>query len=85
MVPFDDEAELPTVERLAGDDDTALLKVTFGDGRTDWIAVVPDSRELKVGPHGGTGMALCVRADKDGKQTSSEVFIEAPLVKMETP
>lgn len=85
LVPFANEAEIPTVERLASDDETARLKLTFADGRTDWIAMAPDERELKVGPHHGTGMALCVRADAKGKNTSSEAFGEAPLVKTEKP
>lgn len=81
LVPFEDEADIPTAECLPSNDDTALLQVTFGNNRTDWIAVAPDCRELKVGPHSGTGMALCVRVDTDGKMTSVEVFTEAPLLK----
>ena len=81
LVPFADEADIPTVDRLPGDDDTARLKVTFGDGRTDWIALAPDERELKIGPYQGIGMALCVRADTKGNPVASETFGKKPLEK----
>ncbi len=83
LVPFAKEAEIPTVERLASDDGTARLKVSFADGRTDWIAVAPDERVLKVGPHNGAGMALCVRADAKGTISVSAVFSQTPLLKVE--
>lgn len=81
IVPFSDKKEIPAeVEQIErGDSDTVVLRVAFDDGRTDWIAVAPDERELTAGEFSGKGMALCVRTDKDGKQTAREVFGMEPL------
>jgi len=82
LVPFSDDKQIPSVERLEStDSETVALRVTFQDGRTDWIAVAPTERELKAGKRTGTGMALCVRTDKDGKETAFELFGMEPLVK----
>lgn len=83
LVPYSDQKAIPTVERLqSGDEETVVLRVQFGDGRTDWIAVAPTERELKAGKRSGKGMALCVRTDKDGKETAFELFGVTPLQKV---
>ena len=82
LVPFSDDKEIPSVERLeSSDGETVLLRVAFQDGRTDWIAVAPTERELAAGKSSGTGMALCVRTYKDGKETAFEQFGVTPLLK----
>ncbi len=58
-----------------------VLRVVFGDGRSDWIAVAPTGRKLTAGKFSGTGIALCARTDKDGNQTALEVFGVEPLKK----
>jgi hypothetical protein len=82
LVPFSDDKQIPTVERMQStDSETVVLRVAFHDGRTDWIAVAPTERELAAGKRTGKGMALCVRTDKDGKETAFELFGVEPLQK----
>ncbi len=82
LVPFSDDKQIPTVERLeSGDKETVMSRVAFQDARTDWIAVAPSERELAAGKRTGKGMALCVRTDKDGKETAFELFGVTPLQK----
>jgi len=82
LVPFSDDKEIPTVDRLpSADSETVVLRVQFRDGRTDWIAVAPTERELAAGKRTGKGMALCVRTDKAGKETAFELFGVTPLQK----
>jgi len=67
LVPFGDQKQLPKVERLpVADSDVVVLRVTFGDGRTDWIAVAPEERKLKAGDHSGKGVALWASSDSKG-------------------
>lgn len=82
LVPFSDDKQIPAVARVESvDSETVLLRVSFEDGRTDWIAVAPTERELAAGKRTGKGMALCVRTDKDGKETAFELFGVEPLAK----
>jgi hypothetical protein len=72
LVPFAKPDEIPTLERLAGNDpEVAAIAVRFKDGRNDLIAVAPEKRELKVGKFTGTGVALC--ALSDAKETTFEI------------
>lgn len=80
LVPFSDEKQIPTVERVdSAGSETVALRVTFQDGLTDWITVAPTERELTAGKRSGSGMALCVRTDKDGEETAFELFGVIPL------
>jgi hypothetical protein len=68
-VPFGKQDEIPTLTRLTSDDpDVVKIKLMFKDGTTDLIAVASAVRELSIGTHKGTGVALCVRS-KGGKTT----------------
>jgi len=83
LVPFGNEAEIPVrIDRQKdGDPETVVLRVLFGDGRSDWIAVAPTERKLTAGKFSGTGIALSVRTDRNGKKISQEVFGVEPLKK----
>jgi hypothetical protein len=68
LVPFHNSKEIPKVEQIPGDgSDTLNIRVTLQDGRTDWIAVAPEERELKAGAHTGKGVALWASEDPRGK------------------
>jgi hypothetical protein len=68
LVPFGDQKQLPKVEQLpASDSDVVVLRVTFGDGRTDWIAVASEERQLKAGDYSDKGIALWASSDAKGK------------------
>ena len=74
LVPFASENEIPKIERLPQDDDgTAAIKVSFPDGRADWIAIAAHPTALKAGSHQATGLALCVR--EEGGMTTKDVII----------
>ena len=78
LVPFAKPDEIPTLERMqSADPNQVSIKVSFKDGRTDWIAIAPDNADLSAGEHKGKGMALCVRSQA-GKRTV-DVIPKKPL------
>jgi hypothetical protein len=77
LVPFAKPDEIPTLERVkSADPNQVSIKVSFKDGRTDWIAIAPDTADLSAGKHKGKGMALCVRSHA-GKTTVDVIQPEA--------
>ncbi len=59
------------MERVkSADPNQVSIKVSFKDGRTDWIAIAPNNADLSAGEHKGKGMALCVRSHA-GKTTAA--------------
>lgn len=80
LVPFAQENEIPSLERLKSEDPNQIaLKVSFKNGRTDWIAIASKDTDLAVGKYKGKGMALCAR-EANGK-TTLDVAQQRPLKK----
>lgn len=73
LVPFGEKKEIPEVERLtAGGSGNVAIRVSFADGREDWIAIASKDAELSAGTHTGKGMALCARV-KEAETTLDTV------------
>ncbi len=67
IVPFDDEADLPELERLPSEDPAGVrMRATFPDGQTDELAVAPEQMRLAVGGETATARALLVRSGPRG-------------------
>lgn len=67
IVPFDDEADLPELERLPSEDRAVVrLRATFPDGQIDEMAVAPEQTRLSVGGETATARAMLVRSGPRG-------------------
>jgi len=63
IVPFDEEGDLPQLERLPSEDPTVVrVRATFPDGQTDEMAVAPEQMRLTVGGETASARALLVRS-----------------------
>jgi len=63
LVPLGEKEDIPQVERLPADGSgNVAIRVSFADGREDWIAVAPSVTSLTAGTHTGEGLALCARS-----------------------
>lgn len=79
LVPFADEADIPSVQRLPSEDpSTVVVQLRFKDGRTDRIAIASNATHFK-GPHTGQGIALHARTL--GGKTTVEVVQPKPPAK----
>ena len=84
LVPFGDKAEIPQIERLPSDGSGNIaIRVSFSDGREDWIAISSKDSVLSAGVYTGKGMALCARVTKS--KTTLDVVQQKPLDQMNTP
>lgn len=69
LIPFEDAAELPEVERLAsGDAPVVRLRVSFPDGQIDEVAISPEDTTLEAADETATGRALLVRSGPHGDE-----------------
>ena len=83
LVPFGDKAEIPQIERLPSDDSGNIaIRVSFSDGREDWIAISSNDTALSAGAYTGNGMALCARVTQS--KTTLDVVQQKPLDQMDT-
>jgi hypothetical protein len=82
LVPFSAAGDIPTVTRLSTENPEAVsLRMTFADGRTDWVAIAPETTALQAGKHEGRGVALCVRSGTDGEKVvlmQAQPVVRAP-------
>jgi hypothetical protein len=80
LVPFGEEKEIPKVERLPSDGSgNVAIRVSFADGREDWIAIASKDAALSAGSYSGNGIALCARVTQSG--TTLNTLQERPLPK----
>ncbi|MGC9319347.1 MAG: alginate lyase family protein, partial [Armatimonadota bacterium] len=63
LTPFEDQNELPQVERLPADEAlTVRLRVSFADGQVDEIAIAPEPSALSAAGRSANARALLVRS-----------------------
>ena len=78
LLPFTQPGDLPDIARLdTGDPMVFGVRLRFGDGQVDEIAIAPEPRGLKLGEHAAAGRALVVR---EGPRARAVAVVEGTSV-----